>query len=425
MPIVSSITLNQNKITAALFNMIISQQVFDSKVASTELADRFKVDGTLYGDTKLYHSFDIGSPENWLDDSEASNLLSLNRNKSGKTQTITMGVYKIISITTDQYLSKQAFMKEGTFAEYTSFLIGSLRKIKRVYDRSLINNKIGTLTPSTTRCDITMVAPAGNTVEETNRLEAQEMAKKLAILKAELEDNNRDFNYFNYLRSYDANDLIAVWNVEWHAKLTKLDLPTIFHKDIGEDGGFKQYDLPAKWFGTAGSSTLTLPANASADNPYRIAVSGWYDVRSNTAMTLVDKPTDKAIFLWAGDKVPYQGQVYEDYARGITTANSNTITVSSSTLASTYYYTEDNTIAFVLVHKDALPFMSGFEVGTEFWNARSLTTNNYLIFGHNNLEFLEEYPRIRFKVTAATVAPQEVLVVNDSDAPVLTQEVTP
>ena len=61
-------------------------------------------------------------------------------------------------------------------------------------------------------------------------------------------------------------------------------------------------------------------------------------------------------------------------------------------------YTVDDTIAFMLVHSSALPFMSGFETGTEFWNARSLTSNSYLIFGHNNLEFLEEYPRIRVKV---------------------------
>ena len=123
MAIVSTITLNQNKITAALFNMIISQRVFDNKVASTTLADKFRVDGTLFGDTKLYHSFDIGSPEDWLDDAEAEDLLKLNRNKSGKTQSITMGVYKIISVTVDQYLSKQAFMLEGTFAEYTSFIL--------------------------------------------------------------------------------------------------------------------------------------------------------------------------------------------------------------------------------------------------------------------------------------------------------------
>ena len=51
----------------------------------------------------MYNSFDIGSPEDWLDDQEAPNLLALNRNKSGKTQSITMGVYKMISITIDQY----------------------------------------------------------------------------------------------------------------------------------------------------------------------------------------------------------------------------------------------------------------------------------------------------------------------------------
>lgn len=390
---VTSVTLNQNKITAALFNMIISQQVFDSKVASTELADRFRVDGTLFGDTKLYHSFDIGSPEDWLDDEEAPNLLALNRNKSGKTQSITMGVYKMISITVDQYLSKQAFMGEGTFAEYTSFLTGSLRKIKRVYDRSLINSAIGTLTPSTNRCDITIETPKGTTIEETNRLEAQTIAAKIVVLKADLEDNNRDFNKLGYLRSYSSDEFIAVWNVEQHAKITKLDLPTIFHKDIDVKGGFKEYDLPSKWFGKAATSDLTLPTSAPETVTNRILESGWYDVATGTDIAVVKKPTANAVFLWAGDPVPYKGQVYTDNVRGVT------VTVSATTLDSSLYYVVDNSIAFMLVHSSALPFMSGFETGTEFWNARSLTSNHYLIFGHNNLEFLEEYPRIRVRVT--------------------------
>lgn len=388
---VESITLNQNKITAALFNMIISQQVFDSGVASTELADRFRVDGTLFGDTKLYHSFDIGSPEDWLDDEEAKNLLELNRNRSGKTQSITMGVYKIISVTTDQYLSKQAFMAEGTFAEYIGFLKSSLRKIKRVYDRSLINSTIGTLTPSTTRCDITVTTPNGATQEETNRLEAQTLAQRVVVLKADLEDNNRDFNKLGYLRSYSADEFIAVWNVEQHSKITKLDLPTIFHKDIKVEGGFAEYDLPAKWFGSPASADLTLPLSAPAKVTSRVLVSGWYDV-TETKVTLVSKPTNNTVFLWAGDPVPYKGQVYSDNVRGVS------VTVSSTTMGKEHLYTVDDTIAFMLVHSSALPFMSGFETGTEFWNARSLTSNSYLIFGHNNLEFLEEYPRIRVKV---------------------------
>lgn len=393
---VTQVTLNQNKITASLFNMIISQQIFDSKVASTELADRFRVDGTLFGDTKLYHSFDIGSPEDWLDDAEAPDLLKLNRNKSGKTQSIVMGVYKMIYITTDQYLSKQAFMSDGTFAEYTGFLIGSLRKIKRVYDRSLINSKIGTLTPSTTRCDITITIPKGATTEETNRLEAQTIASELEILKADLEDNNRDFNALNYLRSYDTNELIAVWNVKWSSKITKLDLPTIFHKDVNVEGGFSQYKLPAKWFGTPATTDKTLPTSAGVDKISRILISGWYDV-SDTNMTLQGKPSDNCVFLWAGDNIPYTGQKYIDDVRGVT------VTVVSTKLSKDYYYVEDSSIAFMLIHSSALPFMSGFETGTEFWNQRSLTTTNFLIFGHNELEFLEEYPRIRIKVVQATV----------------------
>lgn len=392
---VTEVKLSQNTITQALFNMIISQQVFDSGVASTELADRFRVDGTLFGDTKLYHSFDIGSPEDWLNDEEAQDLLKLNRNKSGKTQSITMGIYKIIYITTDQYLSKQAFMREGTFAEYISFLTGSLRKIKRVYDRALINSKIGTLTPSTSRCEIKIVTPKGATIEETNRLEAQTIAAKLVVLKADLEDNNRDFNALNYLRSYPASELMAVWNVEQHAKITKLDLPTIFHNDINADGGFKEYDLPAKWFGVPATTDLTLPTSKPASITNRILKSGWYDVVTAITISMEEKPTANTVYLWAGDEVPYKGQVYNDYARGVT------VTVTSTTLSKDYYYTVDKSIAFVLIHSNALPFMSGFETGTEFWNARSLTNTNYLIFGHNNLEFLEEYPRIRVRVETA------------------------
>lgn len=392
---VTEVKLSQNTITQALFNMIISQQIFDSGVASTELADRFRVDGTLFGDTKLYHSFDIGSPEDWLNDEEAQDLLKLNRNKSGKTQSITMGIYKIIYITTDQYLSKQAFMREGTFAEYISFLTGSLRKIKRVYDRALINSKIGTLTPSTSRCEIKIVTPKGATIEETNRLEAQTIAAKLVVLKADLEDNNRDFNALNYLRSYPASELMAVWNVEQHAKITKLDLPTIFHNDINADGGFKEYDLPAKWFGVPATTDLTLPTSKPASITNRILKSGWYDVATAATISMEEKPTANTVYLWAGDEVPYKGQVYNDYARGVT------VTVTATTLTKDYYYTVDNSIAFVLIHSSSLPFMSGFETGTEFWNARSLTTTNYLIFGHNNLEFLEEYPRIRVRVETA------------------------
>ena len=177
-----------------------------------------------------------------------------------------------------------------------------------------------------------------------------------------------------------------------HAKITKLDLPTIFHKDIDAKGGFKEYDLPEKWFGTPANAPYTLASSAETPVTKRILVSGWYDVVSNTNIEYVSKPNNNSVFLWAGDAVPYTGQVYVDEVRKVT------VTVTSTSIPAEYHYTVDPTIAFLLVHASALPFMSGFETGTEFWNGRSLTNNNYLIFGHNNLEFLEEYPRIRVRV---------------------------
>ena len=54
-------------------------------------------------------------------------------------------------------------------------------------------------------------------------------------------------------------------------------------------------------------------------------------------------------------------------------------------------YLEDaNVICKVLVKLP--PLMSAFEVGTTFFNPRSLTENHYLTFGHNSLQYLKNYP---------------------------------
>lgn len=51
--------LNTNEIYSALYNMIISQEVFDRIGDSSELVDKAKVDGSLYGDTKLFYAADV------------------------------------------------------------------------------------------------------------------------------------------------------------------------------------------------------------------------------------------------------------------------------------------------------------------------------------------------------------------------------
>ena len=38
---------------------------------------------------------------------------------------------------------------------------------------------------------------------------------------------------------------------------------------------------------------------------------------------------------------------------------------------------------------------------TSFFNAKSLTENHYLTFGHNSLEYLKNYPMITVRVVKA------------------------
>jgi len=53
--------LNANEIFASIFNMLISQQVFADNIKDTKssLVDAARVDGSMYGDTKLYYATDV------------------------------------------------------------------------------------------------------------------------------------------------------------------------------------------------------------------------------------------------------------------------------------------------------------------------------------------------------------------------------
>ena len=62
-------------------------------------------------------------------------------------------------------------------------------------------------------------------------------------------------------------------------------------------------------------------------------------------------------------------------------------------------YTVDEDIICKIVVK-LPPFMSAFEVGTSFFNPRSLTENHYLTFGHNTLVALKHYPFVTLRASA-------------------------
>lgn len=360
--------LRPNEIYGALFNMIISQQVFADNIFDTKasLVDAARVDGGLYGDTKLYYSTDVLETHPWGNDAEAGNLLALDRPESPEVQAIVLDQFRQIRLTLDNYLSKRAWSTEGAFSEFNSVMLGWIRDTKRVYDSTLYNTYIGTAETAEGDQQVTInvgAAPATTDKGETesyNRLVAQNIAMEMSNLMVNLEDVSRDYNDYGHLRSYSSESLIAVWNSAWVNRINKMDLPMIYNSlQIDKKG---EYTLPARYFGTVNTAGGTAPTP------------------NNTVRSLVEADYDDT-HVFPGDLLP-AGVTY--------TANST--------------YTVDSTIAFKIMHRRSVPFMSAFEVGTSFFNARSLTENHYLTWGYNTLEYLKNYPFITVRISATDPA---------------------
>lgn len=375
--------LNSNEIFGALYNMIISQQVFADNIKGTKstLVDMARVDGSMYGDTKLYYSTDALKSYAWGADAEAANLLKLYRPKAPECQAIELNVFRQIPLTVDNYLSKRAWSTEGAFSEFNSVMLGWIRETKRVYDSTLYNTFIGTTvsTKAAENISVDVTTAAGDlTGEAKARVEAGVIGEAIAKLLVNLEDISRDYNDYGHLRSYNSEDLVFVWNSDAIAKIEKRDLPTIFHKEIIDK--FGEHTLPARYFGTVGTAAIALAAN---DGTKRSTVEADYATAANAAVTHV----------FPGDLIPQKTAL-------VTALNDNgTAKTISSGIAAGDYYTVDSSILFKVYHRgpNSVPYMSAFEVGTSFFNPKSLTENHYLTFGHNTLEYLKNYPFITVK----------------------------
>ena len=359
--------LRHNEIFAAIFNMIISQRVFADNIAGTKstLVDMARVDGSLYGDQKLYYATDCLHSYAWGNDAEATNLLALHRPDAPKVQAIVLDVFRQIPLTVDDYLSKRAFATEGAFSQFNSVMMGWLGETKKIIDATTYNVFIGTDSTSVGRQQITVdltTATTGLTGEEKARVRAGEIGKEIARLLTDLSDFSRDFNDYGFLRSYNIDDLLFVWNSDYDSEIEKRDLPTTFHKDFIDK--FAQHTLPSRYFGTVNGASIT-------------------DSNGTTIRSLIEQEVENAsgkkFKLFAGDIIP----------ENVTLASGSNIIYPS--------YTVDDKVIMKVYHKNAAPYMSAFEVGTSFFNPKSLTTNQYLTWGRNTLEHLKNYPFITVK----------------------------
>lgn len=344
--------LSTNLIQTAIYNMIISQDVIGGHIhANYNLVDKARVDGTLYGDTKLYYDVPTLVSTGWEQDSEtARNLLALHRPEPPKIQALTFGVYRQVALTKDDYLSKQAFGTEGAFADYQSVLDGRLNKTKEVYDNTTYDAFFGTVAPTVTKeIDLSSITATG---EEKNRLRAQTIASGIADLIADMKDYRYSYTKNGFLRAFKEDEIKVVWNTAYINKITKMDTPTIYHKD-GLIGKMGSDELPSRFFGAVNSAETKGTA-------------------AGTVCSLVEQIIGENHY-WPGEA----------------------IAATDTAPAGTSYTIDEKVIC--KIYTKLPPYMSAFNVGTSFFNARNLSTNMYQTWGHNVLEALDSEALVTVK----------------------------
>lgn len=394
MPTISSTyTLNANEIYASLFNMILAEQVFAQNIRgkNSKLVEEARAEVGLYGDSKNYWSTDVLKSHAWGNDSEATNLLALDRGPAPKGQRIIIDIFRQIRLTTDQYLSKRAWMTEGSFGQFISVMKGWITETKKVYDETTYNAFIGTAVSgadvNTLSIDLTTALTGLSGVEKA-KMQAMVISQNLADLFDDLGDVSRKYNVYKFLRSYAYDDIKIVWNKKYINQIRKVDLPTIFHKD-GLVEKFEEYSLPSRYFGTVITSTNISTYSDSTPAPGKPIDSdnNQYTPGSNNAngtiRSLIEKDVTvggTAYHVFAGDEIPATA----------------TIVASTGDFLPGEVYIEDSKVICKVMTK-LPPYMSAFQVGTSFFNPRSLTETNYLTFGHNTLEIINDSAYVTVK----------------------------
>lgn len=374
-------SLNPNEIFSSIFNMIISQQVFADNLGKHQtLVDKARVDGSLYGDTKLYYATDALKSAEWGNDSEASNLLALHRPADPECQAITINKFRQISLTVDNYLTKRAWSTESAFSDFNSVMLGWIGATKDIYDGTLYNAFIGTNVSSEAAQNISKSLTSGK--------EAQEIAETIANLLVEMGDYRREFNDYKNLRSYAKDSIKIIWNAKYVNMVKYIDLPTIFHAERLEQH-FTEDILPERYFGTVitASNVSTYSDSTPTTGKPIDSDDGAYTPGVNNANGMVRSLVEKTYTVSSTTYHVFPG---DELQAGATIGASST-----NFLYGEVYIPDPKVICKVVVKLP--PYMSAFSVATSFFNAKSLTENHYLTFGHNTLEHLKNYPYITIK----------------------------
>ena len=347
--------LNPNEVFGSIYNMIINQVVKAPELADNyNFVEKFRTEGSLYGDTVLFYDQDVLSTREWLGDAEAQNLLALERPEDPECQAVTLNKFRICKTSLDSYLTKRAWSTESAFTQFNDIVMSMVSATKKLYEVTLINAYLGTVAGGAAKSDVEIpLSDITATGEEKNRLEAQTIAQYIADLIVDMKDYSRDYNDYEFMRAYNESDLMVIWNAKYVNKINKLDLPTIFNK-AGLMDKFEQNILPARYFGSI-VDTNSLPTGLTVGTNGKVKIGSTY---TGATIRTMEEDVFASGHKFAGESLA----VNDEFVPGKA-------------------YFEDEDIICKVITKDTIKYMAAFETATEFFNPQALVTSKMLVFG--------------------------------------------
>lgn len=380
-------TLNANEFYNGLFNAYKLITTFASELDGLDnsLANKFKADGGAYRDKSVWTSMDILKSRVW--DPTDTNVLAKEQTVDPVQQEITVDQKRQIGLTTDQYLSKRAWMDESSFNSFNSVVQAQVGNTKKVYEQRLVGAATGTMEaemPSSKGAGQSQTVAIATTDSEDLRV--RKIGKKIANILVDLKDTTRDYNDYGFMQSYNKDQLMIVWNSGYLNEFNYVDLPVIYHKDGIID--FVGDQLPGRYFGvriTASNYSNYSAATPAAGKPIN-SNDGTYVPGSNHANGRLRALAEQDIVVsnvtthvFPGDELPVGAVVYA----------SGEVKIPC--------YIEDASIICKIMHKDSIKYLSGFETSTEFFNPKNLTSNRYLTWMYANPDYLRNFPLITLR----------------------------
>ena len=347
--------LNPNEVFGSIYNMIINQVVKAPELVDNyNFVEKFRTEGSMYGDTVLVYDQDVLSTRPWLGDAEAQNLLALERPADPECQAITLNKFRICKTTLDSYLTKRAWSTENAFTQFNDIVQSMVGATKKLYEVTMLNAFLGTVEGGATKADLEIpLSDITETGEAKNRLEAQTIAQYIADLIVDMKDYSRDYNDYQFMRAYSESDLMVIWNAKYINKINKLDLPTIFNK-AGLMDKFEQNVLPARYFGSI-VDTNSLPSGLTVESDGKIKIGSGY---TGATIRTMEEDTFASGHRFAGE-----------------------VLVAGDSFEPGKAYFEDEDIICKVITKETVKYMAAFETATDFFNPQALVTSKMLVFG--------------------------------------------